>query len=152
MAYDDLTGGARGVQRHRVHRARPAAVVLSALLAVLTFFLPMSAKSAPVSRPSSTGTATAAPATAQASSAVDAQRPVTGAHPVLGRAHADVVPYPVHGFLGPGAGDVAPHRAVGGPAVAVAGEVPGAGRGGQAYRPRGPPSRWSTGTEVRIDA
>ncbi|MGN9755860.1 hypothetical protein [Streptomyces sp. SD31] len=134
------------MQQHRAHPTRPAAVVLSALLAVLTFLLPVSAKSAPASRPSSTGTA--ATATAQASATADAQRPVTVAHPVLG--HADAVPYPHHGFLGPGAGDAAPHRAVGGPAVAVAAVAAGASRGTDAYRPRGPPSRWST--EVRIDA
>lgn len=131
------------MQQHRAHPTRPAAVVLSALLAVLTFLLPVSAKSASSTRPSSTGTA--ATATAQASATADAQRPV---HPALG--HADAVPYPSHGFLGPGAGDAAPHRAVGGPAVAVAAAVAGASRGAHAHRPRGPPSRWST--EVRIDA
>lgn len=134
------------MQHHRAHPTRPAAVVLSALLAVLTFLLPVSAKSAPASRPSSTGTAAAA--TAQASATAGAQRPVTVAHSVLG--HADAVPYPFHGLLGPGAGDSAPHRAVGGPAVAVAAAAAGASRGAHAYRPRGPPSRWST--EVRIDA
>ena len=133
------------MQQHRAHPTRPAAVVLSALLAVLAFLLPVSAKSA--SRLSSTGTA-AATATAQASATADAQRPVTVARPVLG--HADAVPYPFHPFLGPGAGDAAPHRAVGGPAVAVAVAAAGASRGAHAYRPRGPPSRWST--EVRIDA
>ncbi|WP_330289777.1 hypothetical protein [Streptomyces sp. NBC_00576] len=134
------------MQQHRAHPTRPAAVVLSALLAVLTFLLPVSAKAMPTSRPSSTGTAAAA--TAQASATTDAQRPVTVAHSVLG--HADAVPYPYHPFLGPGAGDAAPHRAVGGPAVAVAAAAAGASRGAHAYRPRGPPSRWST--EVRIDA
>lgn len=132
------------MQQHRAHAAHPAAVVLSALLAVLAFLLPVSAKSAPVSRPFSAGTA----ATVQAASAVDAQRPLAVAHSVLG--HADAVPYPLHPFLGPGAGDAAPHRAVGGPAVAVAASAAGAGLGAHAYRPRGPPSRWST--EVRIDA
>ncbi|MBT2420801.1 hypothetical protein J7F01_06705 [Streptomyces sp. ISL-22] len=132
------------MQQHRAHPTPPAAVVLSALLAVLTFLLPVSAKSAP--RPSSTGTAATAPT--QASATADAQRPVTVAHPV--RAHAHAVPYPIHGFLGPGAGEAAPHRAVGGPAVAVAAAAPGASRGGHVYRPRGPPSRWST--EARIDA
>ncbi|MFF6786398.1 hypothetical protein [Streptomyces sp. NPDC012510] len=146
------------MQQHRAHPTRPAAVVLSALLAVLTFLLPVSAKSAPAFRPSSTGTATTGTAStgtaasvranAQASATADAQRPVVVAHPVLG--HADAVPYPFHGFLGPGTGDAAPHRAVGGPAVAVAAAAAGAGRGSHAYRPRGPPSRWST--EVRIDA
>ncbi|MDQ0933633.1 hypothetical protein [Streptomyces turgidiscabies] len=143
------------MQQHRAHPTRPAAVVLSALLAVLTFLLPVSAKSMPTSRPSSTGTAAAtaaatatAQASAQASATADAQRPVTVAHSVLG--HADAVPYPYHGFLGPGAGDAAPHRAVGGPAVAVAVVAAGASRGAHAYRPRGPPSRRST--EVRIDA
>ncbi|MEV1077159.1 hypothetical protein AB0I98_02710 [Streptomyces sp. NPDC050211] len=134
------------MQQHRAHLTRPAAVVLSALLAVLTFLLPVSAKSASASRPSSTGTV--ATAITQASATADAQRPVTVAHPVLG--HADVVPYPFQPFLGPGAGDAAPHRAVGGPAVAVAAATAGASRGAHAYRPRGPPSRWST--EVRIDA
>ncbi|MFI5552350.1 hypothetical protein [Streptomyces sp. NPDC051738] len=134
------------MQPHRAHPTRPAAVVLSALLAVLTFLLPVSAKSTPAPRPSSTGTA--ATATAQASATADAQRPVAVAHSVLG--HADAVPYPYHGFLGPGTGDAAPHRAVGGPAVAVAAAAAGASRGAHAYRPRGPPSRWST--EVRIDA
>ncbi|MDC0769622.1 hypothetical protein [Streptomyces sp. HD] len=134
------------MQQHRAHPTRPAAVVLSALLAVLTFLLPVSAKSA--SRLSSTGTA--ATATAQASATADAQRPVTVAHPALPHAHAHAVPYPSHGFLGPGAGEAAPHRAVGGPAVAVAAAAAGAGRGAHTYRPRGPPSRWST--EVRIDA
>ncbi|WP_328363951.1 hypothetical protein OG800_31665 [Streptomyces sp. NBC_00445] len=134
------------MQQHRAHPTRPAAVVLSALLAVLTFLLPLSAKSVPASRPSSAGTA--ATVTAQASATADAQRTVAVARPVLG--HADVVPYPFHGFLGPGAGDAAPHRAVGGPAVAVAAADAGASRGAHAYRPRGPPSRWST--EVRIDA
>ncbi|MFE7277295.1 hypothetical protein [Streptomyces sp. NPDC057623] len=134
------------MQQHRAHPARPATAVLSALLAVLTFLLPVSAKSASASRPSSTGTAAAA--TAQASTTADAQRPVTVAHPVPG--HADAVPYPFHGFLGPGTGDAAPHRAVGGPAVAAAAAAAGASRGAHAYRPRGPPSRWST--EVRIDA
>ncbi|MFE0254357.1 hypothetical protein [Streptomyces sp. NPDC059010] len=134
------------MQQHRAHPTRPAAVVLSALLAVLTFLLPVSAKSAPASRPSSTGTA--ATATAQASATADAQRPVTVAHPVPG--HPDAVPYPFHGFLGPGTEDAAPHRAVGGPGVAVAAVAAGASRGAHAYRPRGPPSRWST--EVRIDA
>ncbi|MFG2549016.1 hypothetical protein ACGFWF_03565 [Streptomyces sp. NPDC048581] len=134
------------MQPHRAHPTRPAAVVLSALLAVLTFLLPVSAKSTPAPRPSSTGTA--ATATAQASATADAQRPVAVAHSVLG--HADAVPSPYHGFLGPGTGDAAPHRAVGGPAVAVAAAAAGASRGAHAYRPRGPPSRWST--EVRIDA
>ncbi|GKQ40645.1 hypothetical protein [Streptomyces sp. A012304] len=134
------------MQQHRAHPTRPAAVVLSALLAVLTFLLPLSAKSASAARPFSTGTP--ATASAQAPATADAQRPVTVAHPVLG--HADAVPYPFHGFLGPGAGDAAPHRAVGGPAVAVAVAAAGSGRGAHAYRPRGPPSRWST--EVRIDA
>ncbi|MGC9540164.1 hypothetical protein [Streptomyces sp. UG1] len=134
------------MQQHRAHSTRPAAVVLSALLAVLTFLLPVSAKSAPASRPSSAGTA--ATATAQASVTADTQRTVTAAHPVLG--HADAVPYPFHGFLVPGAGEAASHRAVGGPAVAVAAAGAGASWGGQAYRPRGPPSRGST--EVRIDA
>ncbi|MFF6980313.1 hypothetical protein ACFZAV_21990 [Streptomyces sp. NPDC008343] len=135
------------MQQHRAHPTCPAAVVLSALLAVLTFLLPVSATSTPASRPSSTGTA--ATATAQASATADTQRPVAVAHPVLGR--ADAVPYPYHGFLGPGTGDdAAPHRAVGGPAVAVAAAAAGASRGAHAYRPRGPPSRWST--EVRIDA
>ncbi|ELS54958.1 hypothetical protein [Streptomyces viridochromogenes] len=130
------------MQQHRAHPTRPAAVVLFALLAVLTFLLPVSAKSA--SRLSSTGTA--ATASAQTSATADAQRPVTVAHPVL--THA--VPYPIHGFLGPGAGEAAPHRAVGGPAVAVTAAAAGASRGGNVCRPRGPPSRWST--EVRIDA
>jgi hypothetical protein len=134
------------VQQHRAHPTRPAAVVLSALLAVLTFLLPVSAKSA--SRLSSTGTA--ATATAQASATADAQRPVTVAHPAHAHAHAPAVPYPIHGFLGPGAGEAAPHRAVGGPAVAVVVAAVGASRGGHVCRPRGPPSRWST--EVRIDA
>lgn len=134
------------MQQHHAHPTRPAAVVLSALLAVLTFLLPVSAKSAPASRPSSTGTA--ATATAQASATADAQRPVAVARPVLG--HTDAVPYPYQGLLGPGSGDAAPHRAVGGPAVAVAAAAAGAGRSSEAYRPRGPPSRWST--EVRIDA
>ncbi|MDO0934920.1 hypothetical protein QQY66_25805 [Streptomyces sp. DG2A-72] len=134
--------------QHRAHPSRPAVVVLSALLAVLTVLLPVSAKSTPASRPSSTGTA--ASATARASAPADAQRPVTVAHPVLARAHADAVPYPFHGFLGPGAGNAAPHRAVGGPAGAVAAAAPGASRSGHVYRPRGPPPRWST--EVRIDA
>ncbi|WP_371660938.1 hypothetical protein [Streptomyces sp. NBC_00280] len=134
------------MQQHRAHPTRPTAVVLSTLLAVLTFLMPVSAKSAPASRPSSTGTA--ASATAHASATADAQRPVTVARPVLG--HADAVPYPFHPFLGPGAGDAAPHRAVGGPGVAVAASAAGASRGVHAYRPRGPPSRWST--EVRIDA
>lgn len=134
------------MQQHRAHPTRPAAVVLSALLAVLTFLLPVSAKSA--SRLSSTGTA--ATATAQASATADAQRPVTAAHPVLTHAHAPAVPYPFHGFVDSGAGDAAPHRAVGGPAVAVAAVAPGASRCGHVCRPRGPPSRWST--EVRIDA
>lgn len=133
------------MQPHRAHPTRPAAVVLSALLAVLTFLLPVSAKSTPAPRPSSTGTA--ATATAQASATADAQRPVAVAHSV---GHADAVPYPYHGFLGPGTGDAAPHRAVGGPAVAVAAAAAGASRGAHAYRPRGPPFRWST--EVRIDA
>ncbi|WP_369170946.1 hypothetical protein AB5J49_25260 [Streptomyces sp. R28] len=134
------------MQQHRAHPTRPAAVVLSALLAALAFFLPVSVKSA--SRPSSTGTA--ATASAQASATADAQRPVTVARPVLAHAHAHAVPYPMHGFLGPGAGEAAPHRAVGGPAVVVAAAAAGASRGGHVYRPRGPPSRWST--EVRIDA
>ncbi|MGW1956088.1 hypothetical protein ACWCPI_25625 [Streptomyces sp. NPDC001920] len=134
------------MQQHRAHRTRPAAVVLSALLAVLTFLLPVSAKSA--SRLSSTGTA--ATATAQASATADAQRPVTVAHLALPHAHTPAVPYPVHGFLGPGTGDAAPHRAVGGPAVAVVVAAAGASRGGHVCRPRGPPSRWST--EVRTDA
>ncbi len=134
------------MQQHRAHPTRPAAVVLSALLAILAFLLPVSAKSASVSRPSSTGTAAAA--TAQASATADMQRPVTVARPVLG--HADAVPYPFHPFLGPGAGDAAPHRAVGGPGMAVAVAAAGVSRGAHAYRPRGPPSRWST--EVRIDA
>jgi hypothetical protein len=134
------------VQQHRAHPTRPAAVVLSALLAVLAFLLPVSAKSMPAFRPSSTGTAAAA--TAQAPATADAQRPVTVAPSVLG--HADTVPYPFHPFLGPGAGDAAPHRAVGGPGVAVVVAAVGASRGAHAYRPRGPPSRWST--EVRIDA
>ncbi|WP_327695892.1 hypothetical protein [Streptomyces sp. NBC_00459] len=134
------------MQQHRAHSTRPAAVVLSALLAVLTFLMPVSAKSAPVSRPSSTGTAAAA--TAHATATADSQRPVTVARPVLG--HADAVPYPFHPFLGPGTGAAAPHRAVGGPAAAVAVAATGASRGVHAYRPRGPPSRWST--EVRIDA
>ncbi|ELP64765.1 hypothetical protein ACKI1I_01475 [Streptomyces turgidiscabies] len=133
------------MQQHRAHPTRPAAVVLSALLAVLAFLLPVSAKSA--SRLSSTGTA-AATATAQASATADAQRPVTVAYPV--RAHAHAVPYPTHGFLGAGAGEAAPHRTVGGPGVAVAAAAPGASRGLHVCRPRGPPSRWST--EVRIDA
>ncbi|MCL8010882.1 hypothetical protein [Streptomyces sp. AS02] len=138
------------MQQHRAHPTRPAAVVLSALLAVLTFLLPVSAKSTPASRPSSTGTAATATAQAPASASAtaDAQRPVTVAHPVPG--HPDAVPYPFHGFLGPGTGDAGPHRAVGGPAVAVAAAAAGASRGAHAYRPRGPPSRWST--EVRIDA
>lgn len=136
--------------------------MLSALLAVLTFFLPVSAKSAPASRPFSTGTAatgtattgTAATATvsahasASASASVDAHRAVTAAHPAHG--HAEAVPYPFHGFLGPGAGDAAPHRAVGGPGVVVAAAGAEASRGAHAHRPRGPPSRWST--EVPIDA
>jgi hypothetical protein len=134
------------VQQYRAHPTRPAAVVLSALLAVLTFLLPVSAKSVPASRPASAGTA--ATATVQASATADAQRTVAVARPVFG--HADPVPYPFHGFLGPGTGDAAPHRAVGGPAVAVAATAQGASRGGHAYRPRGPPSRWST--EVRTDA
>lgn len=134
------------MQQHRARPARPAAVVLSALLAVLTFFLPVSAKSASASRPFSTGTAAAATAQASVTTA-DAPRPVTVAHPPPG--HADAVTYPFHGFLGPGAGDAAPHRAVGGPAVAVAAAAAGAGRGAQAHRPRGPPSRWST--QVRTD-
>ncbi|MDX2543166.1 hypothetical protein ACOT81_22465 [Streptomyces sp. WI04-05B] len=134
------------MQQHRAHPTRPAAVVLSALLAVLTFLLPVSAKSVPASRPSSTGTAVTA--TAKVSAAPDAQRPVTVARSVLG--HADAVPHPFHPFLSPGTGDAAPHRAVGGPAVAVADATAGASRGVHAYRPRGPPSRRST--EVRIDA
>jgi len=133
------------VQQHRARPARPAAVVLSALLAALAFLLPVSAKSA--SRLSSTGTA-AASATARASATADAQRPVTVAPSVLG--HAVAVPYPILGFLGAGAGEAAPHRAVGGPAVAVAAADPGASRDLHVCRPRGPPSRWST--EVRIDA
>ncbi|WP_210576786.1 hypothetical protein [Streptomyces sp. GESEQ-4] len=138
------------MQQHRAHPTRPAVVVLSALLAVLTFLLPVSAKSVPASRPSSTGTAATVTATAiaQASATADAPRPVAVARPVLG--HADVVPYPFHGFLGPGTGDAAPHRAVGGPDVAVAAADAGASRGAHTCRPRGPPSRWST--EVRIDA
>ncbi|MEU6227320.1 hypothetical protein [Streptomyces sp. NPDC047042] len=134
------------MQQHRAQPTRPAAVVLASLLAILTFLLPVSAKSVSVSRPSSTGTA--AVATAQASATADAQRPVTVARPVLG--HAEALPYPFHPSLGPGAGDAAPHRAVGGPAVAVTVAAAGASRGAHAYRPRGPPSRWST--EVRIDA
>ncbi|WP_327358902.1 hypothetical protein [Streptomyces sp. NBC_01304] len=133
-------------REHPAHSSRPAAAMLCALLAALTFLLPVSAKSAPASRPSSTGTA--ATATAQASVTADTQRPVTAAHPVRG--HNDTVPYPFHGFLGPGAGDTAPHRAVGGPAVPVAAATAGTSSGTHAYRPRGPPSRWST--EVRIDA
>ncbi|MGW0755741.1 hypothetical protein ACWD1Y_04470 [Streptomyces sp. NPDC002814] len=150
------------MQQHRAHPTRPAAVVLSALLAVLTFLLPVSAKSVPASRPSSTGTAAtvtaqasatviaqaSATATAQASATADAPRTVAVARPVLG--HADAVPHPFHPFLGPGAGDAAPHRAVGGPDVAVAAADAGASRGAHTCRPRGPPSRWST--EVRIDA
>ncbi|MGW7081467.1 hypothetical protein [Streptomyces sp. NPDC054866] len=134
------------MQHHRAHPTRPAAVVLSALLAALTFLLPASAKTVAAPRPSSTGTA--ATATAQASATVHAQRTVTVAHPVLG--HAEAVPYPFHGFLRPGAGDTAPHRSVGGPAVAVATSATGASQDADAYRPRGPPSRWST--EVHIDA
>ncbi|MDG4865823.1 hypothetical protein P8605_47505, partial [Streptomyces sp. T-3] len=61
------------MQHRRAHPTRPAAVALSALLAVLTFLLPVSAKSASASRPSSTGTA--ATATAQASATAYAQRP-----------------------------------------------------------------------------
>ncbi|WP_327180884.1 hypothetical protein [Streptomyces sp. NBC_01334] len=134
------------MQQHRAHPTRPAAVVLSALLAVLALLLPVSAKSASASRPSSTGTAAAA--TAQASATAAAQRPVAVARSALG--HADAVPYPFHPFLGPGTGNAAPHRAVGGPAVAVAVAAAGASRGAHAHRPRGPPSRRST--EVRIDA
>ncbi|WP_217182400.1 hypothetical protein [Streptomyces sp. AC495_CC817] len=141
------------MQQHRARPARPAAVahpaavVVSALLAVLTFFLPVWAKSASAARPFSTGTA--ATATAQASATTsDAPRPVTVAHPAPG--HAEAVPYPFPGLLGPGAGDAAPHRAVGGPAVAVAAAAARAGRVAHAHRPRGPPSRWST--QVRTDA
>nr|WP_223189576.1 hypothetical protein [Streptomyces sp. TRM68416] len=140
------------------------------MLAVLTFLLPVSAKSTPASRPSSAGTATTGtsttgasttgtPATARVArataptptpSTADAQRAVTVAHPVLG--HADSVPHPspYPGFVGPAAGDTAPHRAVGGPAVAVAAAEAEAGRGTDPRRPRGPPSPGST--EVRIDA
>ncbi|MDX3453816.1 hypothetical protein PV396_17980 [Streptomyces sp. ME02-8801-2C] len=128
------------MQQHRAYPTRPAAVVLSVLVAVLTFLLPVSAKSASAARPSSTGTA--AVAIAQASATADAQRPFTVARPVLG--HADALPYPFpfpfHPFLGPGAGDAAPHRAVGGPAVGVAVADAEASLGSHAYRPRGPPS------------
>jgi hypothetical protein len=134
------------VQHIRAHPGRPAAVVLSALLAVLTFLLPVSAKSVPTPRPSSPGTA--ATATAQASATADARRPATVARPVFG--HAEAASYPFHGCLGPRAGDAAPHRAVGGPAVAMAAAGPAASRCGHPRFPRGPPSRWST--EVRIDA
>ncbi|MFI5806741.1 hypothetical protein [Streptomyces sp. NPDC051561] len=132
------------MQQHRAHLTRPAAVVLSALLAVLALFLPVQAKSASAHRSNSTGMAAAA--TVQAAVSADAQRPVTVARSVL--VHADAVPYPFHPFLGPGAEDAVTHRAVGGPAVAVAAAV--ASRGVHAYRPRGPPSRRST--EVPIDA
>ncbi|SBT94515.1 hypothetical protein GA0115233_109114 [Streptomyces sp. DI166] len=154
-------------QQLRAHSSRPAAVVLSALLAVLTVFLPTSAKSALASRaPAPAGTtATAVPAAvvrttvtaesrATAASRATAESRATAApaaRPVLGP--ADTLPHPFHpfhGFLGRGSGDTAPHRAVGGPGGAVADGGTGEGRDTDPYRPRGPPSRWST--EVIVDA
>lgn len=168
-------------QQLRAHSSRPAAVVLSALLAVLTVFLPTSAKSALASRaPAPAGTtATAVPAAVVRTTVVrttdvrttvvrttDVRTTVTAgprataesrataapaARPVLGP--ADTLPHPFHpfhGFLGRGSGDTAPHRAVGGPGGAVADGGTGEGRDTDPYRPRGPPSRWST--EVIVDA
>ncbi|MCM1974397.1 hypothetical protein [Streptomyces sp. G1] len=168
-------------QQLRAHSSRPAAVVLSALLAVLTVFLPTSAKSALASRaPAPAGTtATAVPAAVVRTTVVrttdvrttvvrttDVRTTVTAgprataesrataapaARPVLGP--PDTLPHPFHpfhGFLGRGSGDTAPHRAVGGPGGAVADGGTGEGRDTDPYRPRGPPSRWST--EVIVDA
>ncbi|GAA3491419.1 hypothetical protein [Streptomyces cremeus] len=132
------------MQHLRAHSARPAAVVLSALFALLTLLSPASATSA--SRPTSAG-AVAATARAQAWATADAQRPHTVVRPAPG--HGDAVPYPPPPCPGPGAGAAAPHRAVGGPAVAVTAAAVTAGRDVSAHLPRGPPSRRST--EVLID-
>ncbi|CAM5231635.1 hypothetical protein GCM10010329_63230 [Streptomyces spiroverticillatus] len=134
------------MQHYRAHPTRPVAVLLSAFLAALTLLLPAGAQPASASRPSSTGAAVAA--ITQASATADAQRRAAAARHVL--APVDAVPYPFPPFPGPGTAGAAPHRAVGGPAVAVTTDSVEAGRCIPAYRPRGPPYRWST--EVRIDA